>query len=536
MATATARTRGIPRMADIREPDWLRRLPPWLLAGGVLLVLTAISAYLRTRFISGQFWMDEAITTGVSSHSIGAIPGILRHDGNPPLFYLLLHGWMTVFGSSESATHSLSLLFGLLTVPVGMWAGWSLFGRRAGVMAAVLFAFNAWLTYYAQETRMYELMGLLGIVATTGFLHAFVYRRRAYAVLFTAALAAMLYTHSWGVFFFIGALLALIPAYVVSEDRRALVRDAAMAFVGAGILFLPWVPNLIYQAAHTAAPWSRPPRFGTPVLISRQVLGGDRVTLVLFSACVVGCWSLFARRLRRSPEAVALWTLIALGLGTLVVAWIASQANPAYVPRYFAPVVASILLIAALGCARSGALGILAVALSAIFLINPGTAAPSTKSDMRDLSGEFSPLLHRGDLVVVGQPEQTPLAWYYLPAGLRYANTIGPVSDPSYMNWVDAKTRLEHANPAATLNPLIASLNPGQQLLFVRPLTVGVQNWDEPWTQLVRRRSAQWGAILEGDVNAGVLKPVAVAPHNYVQACCVADSAVLYDKTARHHP
>ena len=36
-------------------------------------------------------------------------------------------------------------------------------------MAALLFAFNAWLTSYAQETRMYELMGLLGVLATAGF-------------------------------------------------------------------------------------------------------------------------------------------------------------------------------------------------------------------------------------------------------------------------------------------------------------------------------------------------------------------------------
>ena len=91
---------------------------------------------MRTRYLSGQFWMDEAITTGISSHSLSAIPGILRHDGNPPLYYMLLHVWMSIFGASEAATHALSLVFGLLTIPVGMWAGWSLFGRRAGVMAA----------------------------------------------------------------------------------------------------------------------------------------------------------------------------------------------------------------------------------------------------------------------------------------------------------------------------------------------------------------------------------------------------------------
>ena len=44
------------------------------------------------------------------------------------------------------------------------------------------------------------------------------------------------------------------------------------------------------------------------------------------------------------------------------------------------------------------------------FLANPGSFTPSYKTDMRDVAGELAPLLHRGDLVVIGQPEQTPLA------------------------------------------------------------------------------------------------------------------------------
>ena len=140
--------------------------------------------------------MDEAITTGIASHSLSAIPGVLRHDGSPPLFYLLLHVWISVFGASEAATHSLSLVFGLLCIPAGIWAAWSLFGRRAGLYAAVLFAFSTFLTAYATETRMYELMALLGILATAAFLHAFVYRRRRYLILFAVCQALMLYTHA----------------------------------------------------------------------------------------------------------------------------------------------------------------------------------------------------------------------------------------------------------------------------------------------------------------------------------------------------
>ncbi|MBV9166726.1 MAG: glycosyltransferase family 39 protein [Solirubrobacterales bacterium] len=523
-----------PRPAGERRPGRLGRLaevPNWVIASATLVILLAVSAYVRTRALGGQFWIDEAITTGISLHPMSAIPGILRHDGNPPLYYLLLHFWMRMFGASESATHALSLVFGLLTIPVAMWAGWSLFGRRVGLIAAILYAFNAWLTTYAEETRMYELMALLGLIATAAFLHGFLYRRRRYLFLFAVALALMLYTHSWGIFFFAGSLIALIPVFVVTDDRRGLLRDAMLTFFGAGVLFIPWLPNVIYQATHTGAPWSHAPGLGTPLLISRDLLGGDRVTIALILGCVAGLAALFTRRLRRSHDAVGLWTLIAIAAGTLAIAWLGSQITPAYVSRYFAPVLPAILLIAALGCARAGIVGIAVVVATIAFLVpHPSQFAYPVKSDMRDVAGEVGPQLHRGDLVVVAQPEQTPLAWYYLPPGLSYATSIGRLSDPSYMNWVDALGRLQRADPAATLDPMVASLRPGQQLLYVRPLTEGVQNWEAPWTRLIRRRAAEWGGILQSDVSRGVLKQVAWAPHNYQEALFEPDSAVLYRK------
>lgn len=528
-ATVTRpRTRGLPRVPDFPKPGWFDRLPSWLLIGASLPVLMLVSAYLRTRYIGGQFWMDEAITTGIASHPLDQIPGLLRQDGSPPLFYFLLHFWIQAFGASETATHALTLVLGLVTIPVAMWGGWSLFGRRGGLMAATLFAFNAWLTQYAQETRMYELMALLGLLATVAFIHAFVYRRRGYLILFAVAQALMLYTHDWGIFFGIGAVIALVPIWWVSDDRSGVVRDAALALVAAGLLFLPWLPNFVYQATHTGAPWAASPRLGAPILVSRDLLGGDRVTFVLVIAVVIGLGPLVAGRFRRTREATMLWTLIALPLATLVVAWVASQITPAFVSRYFAPVLASILLLAAWGCARSGIIGWLAVFLSFVFILHVGQYSPSYKSDMREVAGEMAPLLHPGDLVISGQPEQVPLTWYYLPDGLHYASTIGPVSDPTHMNWVLALKRLQNADPQATIATLLANLKPGQQVLYVRPITRIVHNWQAPWTRLVRRRSAQWGAILSSDPH---LEPIAWAPHFYRTACCVADSAVLYRVT-----
>ncbi len=529
MTTVAAPPRHTIPDVDLHMPTRLARLPKWLMAGGFLLVLMALSAFIRTRYLGGQFWMDEALSVGIASHHLTAIPGVLRHDGSPPLFYLLLHIWMSIFGNSESATHAMSLTFGLLTIPIGMWAGWSLFGERAGYMAAVLFAFSSFLTEYSQETRMYSLMGLLGLLGAAAFLHAFVFRRRKYLILFAVAQALMLYTHAWGIFFGLGAVLALIPVVHASDDRRAVIRDALMAFIGAGVLFLPWLPNFFYQAAHTAAPWDSSPRFGAPVQLSRDLLGGDRVAVALLIGAVVGLVELFKRGAPNRRLRTATWALIVMPTGTLALAWLASQVTPAWVSRYFAPTLGALLLLAAFGLSRARIVGWVVLGMSVVFLANPASFTPKFKSDMRDVGGEMTQLLHPGDLVVVSQPEQVPLAWYYLPGGLRYANTIGPVNDPRYMEWVNALSRLQNADPQRTLAPLIASLKPGQQLLFVRPLTEGAQSWQAPWTELVRRRSAQWGAIFAAD---RALVPVAWAPHSYRGACCVADSAVLYKKVA----
>ena len=129
--------------------------------------------------------MDEAITVGISSHHLSAIPGILRQDGSPPLFYLLLHFWMPMVGNGEAATHWLSEIFAVLTIPVGYWGGLKIAGKRAALMTATLMASSAFLDYYSQETRMYALMTLLGLLGTIGFIRGFVFRERRYVILFS---------------------------------------------------------------------------------------------------------------------------------------------------------------------------------------------------------------------------------------------------------------------------------------------------------------------------------------------------------------
>jgi uncharacterized membrane protein len=230
-------------------------------AAALVLVLTLASVALRVGQLRFHYWIDEAISVGIASHRLGALHGLLRQDGSPPLYYLLLHGWIGLWGRGEVATHLLSLVFAVVAVPVAYWGTAGLFGRRVGVYAAVLAAGLPFLTTYAQETRMYSLMALLSLLVAVGFVQGFVQRRRRYLPLLALSLAAALYTHNWALFLgvatFIAFLVVLWLAPVAS--RRALGRDGALVFGAVALMYLPWVPTLLYQASHTGAPWALSP-------------------------------------------------------------------------------------------------------------------------------------------------------------------------------------------------------------------------------------------------------------------------------------
>ncbi len=521
--------------AAIREyriwlPRWLRSLPSWLRVSGILFLLCAISIYIRSRYVGGQFWMDEGITVGISSHSLSAIPGIMRVDGSPPLFYLLLHVWMSWVGNGEAATHWLSIIFATLTIPVSYWGTLSFAGKRAALTTATVFAFNAFLDYYSLETRMYTLMVLLGLLATIGFIRGFVQRERRYVALFTVAQALMFYTHNWSLFFAAASIISLAILYRYSgpEIRENLIRDAIYAFVGAVVLFAPWIPNFIFQVIHTAAPWDTKPRFGAPIQIATGVIGAASLTVAMLVGAAVGYFPLYKRPRKMTQQGRIVLMLFCLGILTLVVAWISSQVvTPAWVVRYFAPAIPGMLIFLAIGISRAGVVGAIVMIFLVLFMARPSAFEPAYKSDMQGLAGQMAPLMHKGDLVIVGQPESTPLAYYYFPAGLKWANTMGPISHPTYVNWVNALKRYKGEDVTTTVDKLLNGLKDGQQLLYIRPMTEGALNWKAPWTVQIRRRSAQYGAIIQADKQ---LVQVATAPSYYRGSCCIADSAVLYKK------
>ena len=105
-----------------------------------LAALLVLSYLLRSTALHGRFWIDEGLSVGIASFPLDEIPGALRQDGSPPLYYMLLGVWTRWFGDGEARTHALSLGFALLTIPSGFALARTIFSERAGWYTAVLAA------------------------------------------------------------------------------------------------------------------------------------------------------------------------------------------------------------------------------------------------------------------------------------------------------------------------------------------------------------------------------------------------------------
>lgn len=505
------------REASPETPRPGRRLPQLRLTPATialsLLVMLGVSVFLRTRSVHFYYWVDEGLSVGIAGHPLSHIPGLLRQDGSPPLYYVILHVWMALFGRGEVATHLLSLVFGLAIIPAAYWAATSLFDRRTGVIAAVLAAGAPYLTVYAQETRMYALMAFISVFIAASFVHVFVYHRRRYLPLFSVSLAAALYTHNWGLFLAVMTVVAYgWCLYAEGGDRHPLWREGLIGFGVVALLFLPWLPTVLYQVQHTGAPWDLPPVIWSLTSGTYFITGGRGVAMLLLLGGGAGLAALQFLPVRNGRRLVPLrdgtepalartqlaaQAFLILGLGTYVFAWLASKISPAWAPRYFAVLIGPLLLLFALGLARAARFGLVALALACCFwVLDPVSHHRDAKSNVALVASQMRSYVGARTLVLSTQPEQVPTIAYYLPQVRQYATPLGPTPDPHVVDWRNALAKVERPTVHRVLIPLLSHVQAGQQILLVVPLRFPKA---PAYMKMIRRASQAWGQYLNND-------------------------------------
>ncbi len=182
-------------------------------------------------FLYQSLWRDEAFSYVLAHKNIGELLIATAKDFNPPFYYLLLKLWMLVFGKSEIALRSLSLIGYWLTVYVGylFLVNVFKFSRKKSYLYLLLIAINPLLVYYALEVRMYSLFAFLVSLS----FYALIRKKKR---LYLTATIIGLYTHYFMIFAVGGQLL-----FSFISDPKKERRDFIKQLLFCGFAFLPWV-------------------------------------------------------------------------------------------------------------------------------------------------------------------------------------------------------------------------------------------------------------------------------------------------------
>lgn len=430
--------------------------------------IVAIAVVLRFATTS-DLWLDEALTVNIAKLPLDELRAALLRDGAPPLYYVLLHGWMAVFGSSDVAVRAMSGVLGVVMLGLAYPAGARIAGgdarnRRWGAWSAVLVvAASPYAIRFSTEARMYMLamvIVLIGYLTVAAILDEGPNVRRVGAVALCAA--ALLYTQYWAVF-----LLAVLGAAMVFRAWRAPVsqrRPARAVLLGlaiGGVLFLPWVPTLLSQLAHTGTPWDTPVTPPTAAALGlldfvggKTVEGWSLILVVLLLALL----ALVARPTGPRTLAVDLRTVPGvrwewfIGTGTLALGLALSYATgTGFQARYAAVMFPLFALAVAMGVLVFSdtriRVGILIFVVAAGFVggaRNVVTNRTQASQAVDIITAEAQP----GDLVVNCPDQLGPDTARLIPRTLDIRQVTYPTFDPpTFVDWVDYADRNAAANP-----------------------------------------------------------------------------------------
>jgi hypothetical protein len=451
-----------------------------LLAVALLVGVASVGFRL---YSPSQLWLDEAISVSIARCSLPHLVQALRHDGAPPLYYVLLHFWVAAFGSSATAVRSMSTVFSIMTLPAMWWLGRRLGGRRLGVISVALLASSPFATFFGTEARMYALVMLLtvlGAIALARMLERPSWRR---GIAVAADSGALLLTHYWSIFLLttVGGWL-LWRAWRLREPRRHLLAAAALA--GGVILLAPWLPVMVFQLRHTGTPWATPPR----LLTSLQALAQWSASAQSISfASATGGLPVVARLLELSLAALILLgvfgrpldtthlveidvrgrvpgrALAGICFGAITLGIIASIVlHSGFEPRYTA---AMFVLMPPLG-----ALGVQSLpqrwrpsVLAVVVLLGMVASASTITNHAKTQAGEVARMIDAnasgGDVVVYCPDQLGPAVHRLVPPSLRQL-PFPSGRDPSRVDWVDYASRNRRASPAAFADAVLGVAGP----------------------------------------------------------------------------
>ncbi|MBX6356553.1 MAG: glycosyltransferase family 39 protein [Micromonosporaceae bacterium] len=460
---------------------WLARFAPAVLPAVIMLVVGQYHAR------NPSLGWDENATLIVSQRTLGQIVDLIQHtDGSIAPYYLFMHFWVGLFGTSEIALRAPSIVAMAAGVGLVGELGRRLLTPAAGLLAAVLLTAVPLTSRYAQEARVYGIAFMLVTLATLLLYRAVerpTWRRWCWyglAVLLVGLAHVIALTVLAGHAFVVGNRWRAQPA------RRALARWVPVT-AAAVVLVSPLLVLGLTQRREQLD-WIKPVTSDTIRAAPADLFGAPAVAWLVIGLAILATWT--------NRGLLAELAVAAVVPPALLIA--ASQVtSPIWVPRYVLFVLAPTALLAAAAVARFPLRAVVVLGLVAVMAWPAQVAlrGPATHHgpDFRRIAGIVSAGLRPGDGIVYGGGSSWSLRAgvdYYLsgkpaPADLLLDRPAAAVGSLSAKECADTaacvgRTRriwlirlYQRKDPLAAAGPIAPILRAGYHSVRVWRITKG---------------------------------------------------------------
>lgn len=297
-----------------------------------------------------DLWSDEIYTKAMVDCSLQEFFVRLSNDLHPPLYYLLLKLFTSIFGLSAISLRIFSVIGILSTFLIGYFAGRKVFGQQGALYFCLMLLSIPMLASYSHEARMYTWAAF----ATTGvFIYSCLFLKsgdnKNLILLFVFTLAAM-YMHYYSTIAAFAANAFVLIYMLVTKNRKWLWHLIAMVL--AGILFLPWLSMMIVQIKKVQhAFWAPEVSFTTLLSCFTIPFTEQYWTTGYATALIILMYSLLAFTVYKSftqtftEHRIILWLSLSVFLGTLLIVSIISLfSQPFLFHRYVMAVVVMLIV------------------------------------------------------------------------------------------------------------------------------------------------------------------------------------------------
>lgn len=217
------------------------------------LMMAAAFVISLTIGITQSVWFDENYSITLAEQSVAELIRLTSVDAHPPLYYLVLKLWTSLFGFSEIALRSLSATLLAGSIGAAAFLIRKLFSVRIALLALPVLTFAPFLLRFGFEIRMYALVMLIGVLATWVLVKAYQTRSWKWWGLYAVLVALGMYSLYMAATIWLAHLVWLL-VQTIRARQPILKQQWVVAYAGAVLLYLPWLPSLLYQVTHSALP------------------------------------------------------------------------------------------------------------------------------------------------------------------------------------------------------------------------------------------------------------------------------------------